>query len=187
MPHHLFPSSREPYAGADRVAIAFGPNQLQLDRIACFLQVVQIKHWGVIVRIHDQVQPSVVVEVGHCNTTAVLRIIRTGWPCNIDELPVPDIRKETLVLVTVPGVLTDKLVTEEEPLFVLVNVRDRARCKRESKIVLVLVCDPAIRRIDIKIRVVVGIEESDTPPPARARCMTVFQLAKRAVAVVLEE
>ena len=187
MPHHLFSSSREPYAGADRIAIAFGPNQFQLNRTAYFLQIVHIKHRRFVVGIHDQVQPPVVVEVGHCNTTAVLHTVRTRWPRNIDELPIPDIRKETLVLVTVPGVLTNKLVTEEEPLLVLVNVRDRARCKRESKIFLVLVCDPPIRGIDVEIRVVVGIKESDTPAPARAGCVAVFQLAKRAVAVVLEE
>ena len=91
------------------------------------------------------------------------------------------------MFVTIPGVFTDKFVAEEEPLFVLVNVRDRARCKRESKIVLVLVCDPPIRRIDIEIRVVVSIKESDTPAPACAGCVAVFQLAKRAVAVVFEE
>jgi orotate phosphoribosyltransferase-like protein len=91
------------------------------------------------------------------------------------------------VLVTVPGVLTDKLVTEEEPLLVLVNVRDRARCKRESKIVFVLVCDPSIRRIDIEIRVVVGVEESNTPAPACTSSVAFFSLAKCAVAVVLEE
>ena len=53
------------------------------------------------------------------------------------------------MLVTVPGVFTDELVAEKEPLLVLVNVRDRARCKWKSKIVFVLVRDPTVSRIDI--------------------------------------
>ena len=187
LPHHRFPSGREPHAGANRIAVTRSPNQLQLNRTACFLQVVHIEHWRLVVGIHDQVQPAIVVKVSHRYTAPVLDTVRTGRPRNVDKLSATDIRKETLVLVTVPGVLTDKLVAEEEPLFVLVNVRDRARCKRKSKIVFVLVRDPSIRRVNIEICVVVGVEESDTPTPAGTRRVTIFQLAKGAVAVVLEE
>ena len=63
------------------------------------------------------------------------------------------------MLVSVPGVVANKLVAEKEPLLVLVNVRDRARCKRESKVVFTFIRYPSVRCIDIEIRVVVGIEE----------------------------
>jgi hypothetical protein len=187
LPHHRFPSGREPHTGADRVAVTHRPNQFQLNRIPCLLQVVHVEHRRLIVIVHDQVQPAIVVKISHRNTTPVLHTVRAGRSCNVDELPVANIRKETLVLVTVPGVFTDKFVAEEEPLFVLVNVRDRARCKRQSKIFLVLVCDPSIRRIDIEIGVVVSVEKSDTPAPTGTSGVAVFQLAKRAVAVVLEK
>src|SRR6185369_6950038 len=135
------------------------------NRITCLLQVVHIEHRRLVVGVHYQVQLAIVVKISHRYTAPILHAVRTGRPRNVDKLPATDIRKQTLVLVTVPGVLTDKLVTEEEPLLVLVNVRDRARCKRQSKIVFVLVCDPSIRRINIEIGVVVGVEESDTPTP----------------------
>jgi hypothetical protein len=130
LPHHLFPTRRKPYTGADRVAVTRSPNQLQLHRIASLLQVVHVEHRRVVVGVHDQIQPAIVVKISYRNTAPILRTVSPGRPRNVYELSVSDIREQTFVLVTIPGVLADKLVAEEEPLFVLVDVRDRARCKR---------------------------------------------------------
>ena len=187
LPHHRFPSGGEPYIGADRIPVTQRSNELQFDRIADLFQVVQVEHRRVVVGIHNQVQLAIVIKISHRYTAPVLGTVGAHRPRNVDELSVADIREQALVFITVPGVITDKFMTEEKPLLVLVNLRDRAGSKGQSKIIFTLVCDPSVGRVNIEIGVVVGVEESDTPAPACARCVAVFQFAKRTVAIVFEE
>jgi hypothetical protein len=130
LPHHRFSACGEPHARPDRIAIARSPYQLQFNRVANLLQVVQVEHRRLIVAVHDQIQPAIIVKVGDRNAAPIFHAVRTGRPRNVYELPATDIRKQAFVLVTVPGVITDKLVAEKEPLLIFVNVRDRARCER---------------------------------------------------------
>jgi len=84
------------------VAVTRCSNQLHFHRIAHLLQVVHVEHRRVIVGVHHQVQLAIVVEISHRYTTPVLHAVSAGGSRNVDELPTPDIRKETRVLVTVP-------------------------------------------------------------------------------------
>ena len=66
----------------------------------------------------SQIEPSVFVEICHCDSAAVVKLIRPDRTSDIYEIAIANVGKETVVLISVPRILSNKIFTEEKTLLV---------------------------------------------------------------------
>ena len=117
-------------------------------------------------------------------TAGVENLVRSRRPGDLLELAAPKVLEQAVPLIAVPGVISDKRVTEEVPRLVTIQVCDRTPEEGQSKIGGRIVADPTVGGVDIKTGVVIHVGEGRAPAPAGHVRVAVLQLAERAVAIV---
>ena len=125
LPCHRLAVCRQPNMGADRISVTLFTYQIDAEPVSCFAQFVEIDGRSLCVVVDYEVEPSILVEISHRHTTAVINFIRADGTGDVYKITVTDVGEQTIVFISVPRILTDKICAEEKPLLVRVN-----RCYR---------------------------------------------------------
>jgi hypothetical protein len=88
-------------------------------------QAIQVDRGRSVIIIDNNIQLTVVIEICYGNAPTVPGVITSGSRGNVDKLPVAKIRKQTLSLSSIPGVLRNESFAEEKARFVVIEPCDR--------------------------------------------------------------
>src|SRR5262249_37246011 len=73
------------------------------------------------------------------------------------------------------------------PLLILIHVCDRTAGERQSEVCIGSIADPAVRREDVQLCVVVHVKEPDAPSPTGTIRMAIADLCESAVSIVMKK
>lgn len=140
-------------------------------------KLVQVDGGSGIVVAHDDVKAAVSIEIRHRNAPSLLHFITAHRTGGIGEPTISQIHEEQISFPSVPGTFSHKPnLAEICSVLVFVQLRDRAAQERQSEVVCLLPCDPAIRGIDVEVGVVVDIGQRHSPAPTGPVCTTLPRL-----------
>src|SRR5205085_300423 len=85
--------------------VGFGANQFQLNPVAGPLSHVMVEEQRLVgIGLH-QIELAVIVKISHANAASVQLVVNTGFSGNLLEGAVPQISKQTFLLVAAPGAI----------------------------------------------------------------------------------
>src|SRR5262249_31656495 len=102
LPRHRLAARGQPHLAPDRIPIAALPNQLDLDGVAYFPQVVHVYRRCLVVVVDHYVELTVTIKIRYGNSAAVFDRIGPEWARYIYELAIPGIGKEAFTFITIP-------------------------------------------------------------------------------------
>lgn len=87
------------------------------------------RRFGVVV-VDREIQSTVKIEICDGDAASVGDAVVAAGARRVDKLTVANVLEETVTLVAVPRTFADEVVTEEEALFVIIDVCDRTTGER---------------------------------------------------------
>ncbi len=131
---------------ADRAAIALYSTQTDLQRVP-LVSVIDEQRGGTTVILDDEVEVSVVVDVGDAESTRILVAIAAADRADIDEPGVTQVAQQDIVLVPVERLVAD--VDERADVAVDSGTSTDVLEKDRSQVIAVLARDETVQDVEV--------------------------------------
>ncbi len=173
------------HAGSNGITIAAMADEFKCDPVVSGVKAIQINRWMIVV--DDEIEAAIAVKIGDANPSAIFVAVGPNRTGDVRKLSIPDIGKQTIVLVPIPGVFTDEFAAKKITSFVAIDVCDRTAEKRESKVGAGFVADPPVGGVNIEVGIIIRVEKGDAPAPSGSVGIAVLNLGKRAITVIAKQ